>query len=247
MPVLKPYHRCVRPWPDGSYTSGGRSGYVRHPSYAKNPEYLIRAFMLLQEDLQRLFEYVEPADTNSSVYSYRCLELLIRACGEAEANFRAVLEANGDMREKKTMVQYKKLEKTHRLSSYRVKLPYWTGTRRVRCPFECFARNQSPEWFKAHHGAKHNREREFSSANLDNAVDAVSSVLVLLSSQFATDDFGPGPVYLALSDGRRTDGFEPAIGGYFSVSFPDDWPDSDCYSFEWKDLEEERSPFQKLF
>lgn len=120
MPVLKPYHRCVRPWPDGSYTSGGRSGYVRHPSYAKNPEYLIRAFMLLQEDLQRLFEYVEPADTNSSVYSYRCLELLIRACGEAEANFRAVLEANGDMREKKTMVQYKKLEKTHRLSFHHI-------------------------------------------------------------------------------------------------------------------------------
>ena len=35
MPICKPYHNTVRQFVDGEYSEGGRSRYIRHPSYAK--------------------------------------------------------------------------------------------------------------------------------------------------------------------------------------------------------------------
>ena len=54
--------------------------YVMHPKYAPDAGYYHRAFAILQGDLTRLFEYIEPSDANESTYSYRALELLLRAC-----------------------------------------------------------------------------------------------------------------------------------------------------------------------
>jgi hypothetical protein len=95
MPVPRPYFRCVRPGHDGEYSEGGRSNYILHPNYAPDATHYIRAFSILQGDLTKLFEYIEPADSNEGTYSYRCLELLLRACGEVEANCKAILEQNG--------------------------------------------------------------------------------------------------------------------------------------------------------
>ncbi len=184
MPVNRPYFRCVRPGLDGEYLEGGRWMYVLHPSYAPDATHYLRAFSILQGDLIRLFEYIEPADANESAYSFRCLELLVRACGEVEANCRVILDQNGyaGAGARWTMSDYVKLERTHRLSSYRIRLPVWAGVRGIRQPFAEWKAAASLPWFQAHHGAKHNRHAEFSGASLENAVDAVAGVLVLLSS-----------------------------------------------------------------
>ena len=63
---------------------------------------------------------------------------------------------------------------------------------------------------------------------------AVAAVVVLLAAQFITYDFEP--VHLTASFGRG-DGFEPAIGGYFDVAFPSDWPPEERYDFIWNQLQ----------
>jgi hypothetical protein len=50
MPICKPYHNTVRQFVDGEYSEGGRSRYIRHPSYAKGPSNYIRSFLLIQKD-----------------------------------------------------------------------------------------------------------------------------------------------------------------------------------------------------
>lgn len=245
MPISQPFFRCVRPGIDGHYSEGGRWMYVTHPLYAADAVHYIRAFEVLQQDLFRLFEYIEPGDDNESTFSYRCLELLVRACGEFEVNCKAILGANGyskkgDLR----MPDYRKLEATHHLSSYQVRLPGWRGTRSVRQPFAEWAGGRSPQWFQDYHGGKHNRHEEFPKANLGNVVDAMSGVVALLASQYFTFDFRPQG--LGTSIGQPRDGFKQAIGNYFEVKFPADWLDDECYDFKWPSLEKQPQPFAQL-
>ncbi len=128
MSITKPYHRTCRQFVDGEYSEGGRWQYILHPKYADSSDHYIRAFLLLQDDLKKLFQYIEPSDTNLNTYSFRIHELLLRTCVEVEANFKAILKENGYKKSDKwTRHDYKKIEESHFLSKYKVKYPFWRG------------------------------------------------------------------------------------------------------------------------
>lgn len=245
MPVNRPYRGTCRQFTDGSYTEGGRWEYMVHPKFAQSPEHYVRAFLLLLKDLQELFDYVEPADKNLSCYSYRIHALLLRACVEVEANCKAILKENGytksgDM----NMGDYKKINTTHRLSSYQVKMPNWNGVNDLRSPFLAWANATPLPWYQAYNTTKHDRYASFEEATFEHLIDASCGVLVLLSAQFETNDFSPGDTLLAFSG--RSDRMEVGIGGYFTVKFPDDWPDEMRYEFDWQKLKNEGDPFQTI-
>ncbi len=123
-----PFKRNCRCNMDGCFSG---EGYITHPEFADSPIDYIRAFMLIQKDLINLFDYIEPSDTNEVTYSFRIHELLIRTCIEIEANFRAILIENGYQKKSAdlNMGDYKKLNTSHRLSSYSVLIPYWSGNK----------------------------------------------------------------------------------------------------------------------
>ena len=186
--------------------------------------------MLLLKDLQELFDYVEPADENLVCYSYRIHALLLRACVEVEANCKAILKENGySKRNKKgedvdmNMGDYKKINTTHRLSSYQVKIPYWNGAKDLRSPFSNWSTGDTLDWYEAYNTVKHDRLSGFKEAKFNHLLDACCGVLVILSAQFGREDFSPRNKGLALVEGPR-DGMESGIGGYFRVKFPKDWP-----------------------
>jgi hypothetical protein len=183
MPVTKPFRRTCRQFVNGSYAEGGRSKYVRHPKYAKAPQQYVRAFMLIQKDLLELFGYVEPADVNLNCYSYRIHELHTRTCIEIEANCKAILSENGYIRNRDwNMNDYKKLNLTHRLSSYQIKLPLWYGNESPRRPFSAWAAGGPLPWYQAYNQTKHDRHENFEDANFENLLNAVSGLVALLSS-----------------------------------------------------------------
>lgn len=219
--------------------------YILHENYAKSPEQYIRAFMLLQKDLQLLFDYVEPSEINLKCYSYRTHELLLRACVEVEANCKAILLENGYTKSGDLKIpDYMKINATHRLSSYEVKIPNWHGQGNIRRPFAEWKNGGSLPWYKAYNSTKHNRHDCFQQATFEHMIDAICGVLVLLASQFYNQDFSPSG--WGLSVGQPNDGMKSAIGDYFRIRFPDDWPDDEKYDFNWKDLEKEEDPFDQL-
>jgi hypothetical protein len=250
MPGIRcPFRRTARPIVGGNYMRGlsGNNSYVGHHAFAKEPENYVRAFLLLQNDLRRLFEYVEPADENSRSYSFRVHEILLRACVEVEANCKAILVENGYMGSGNwTMEHYKKIEASHRLSGFMVKVPSWRGNDNIRTPFASFASSPkvSPEWYKAYNATKHDRHVNFDRANFRNAVDAVCGVLTLLAAQFVTHDFDP----TSSPFGRGDEGsnFWPAQGSFFTVRYPDDWPQDEHYDLaNWEHAKTQPTPVQQ--
>lgn len=257
MSVTIPYYRTMRQSTNGSYRGSGQALFIHDPDYAKEPEQYIRAFLLLQKDLKNLFDYVETADTNLPCYSFRIHELLMRACTEVEANFKAIFAAHGysptgikGKSIKLTMNHYNKTECTHRLSSYEVKVPHWRGTKGIRQPFKSWAQptKPNPAWYEAYHVTKHNRHEGFEHANFENLIDAVCGLLLLLTSQFLSEDFSPASPSMSLCGYGFQDGMEPAIGDYFRVKLPN-WLTAESYDFtyaEWKILKQNGTPFQTI-
>ena len=216
--------------------------------FANEPEHYVRAFVLIQKDLQDIFEYVEPADANICCYSYRIHALHMRTCIEIEANFKAILVENGysgpgDW----NMKDYSKLEQTHKLSAYECKLPVWRGVQHTRKPFSSWSTGAKLSWYEAYNAAKHDRHDQFPQANFNNLLDAICGLVALLSSQFHTWEFSPSPPRLALEGiGGPPQGFDSAIGEYFHVKFPTVWPAADQYDFDWPSMKSEPDPFDTL-
>ncbi len=251
----KPFHRNYRPMIDGPNSAYTDWSYIVDRQYAKSPEHYVRAFLLIQSDIQRLFEFIEPSDTNLSVFSYRIHELFMRTCIEIEANFKAILseniftplDKNGAPRPEKLwkIHDYKKTNITHHLSGYKVHIPIWEGANSTFTPFKEWDIQQELSWYQAYNKSKHDRQSSFKEANLNNLLNAVSGLVALLSAQFRTQDFSPGSTVLSVS----TDSYyttEPALGGFFHIEFPSNWTDAEKYDFDWSVLKKASDRFLKI-
>lgn len=251
----KPFHRNYRPIKKGINSGYSDRAYIIDKEYAKNPEHYTRAFTIIQEDLLKLFYFIEPADQNHDTYSFRIYELLLRICTEVETNFKAILQENiysptyknGKIRPSTmwNINDYSLINKTHHLDEFAIELPVWKGQSKIRRPFEKWKNGEGLPWYKAYNNSKHDRLTNFNSANFENLIDAFCGLCALLSSQFRIDDFKPGPQYLqAYGYNYYGDGF--GIGNYVLVDFPDKWTDDEMYDFDWTKLENETDRFNKI-
>jgi hypothetical protein len=248
MAVTKPFRKTCRQFIDGNYPF---SQYLLHRKFAQDPQHYVRAFLLLQQDLIELFAYIEPATVNLQTYSHRVQQLLMRACVEVEANLTAILLENGYKKasDSLTMQDHKLVNNSHRLSAYEARIPGWQGANEIRCPYAGWENGGSLKWYKAYNKSKHNRHEFFHLATFDALVDAMCGLAVLLSAQFHNEDYSPVEKSLTIGSGYSygtDDGMESAVGGYFRIKFPTDWPVEDRYDFDWSDLKELDDPFDEF-
>ena len=251
MSLPKPYHRNWRAIKSGPNSGYSGWAYIIDKQYALLPTHYVRAYELIQADLEKLFEYVEPSPESLQTFSYRIHELLMRTCIELEANFKAILTENIYTPQQDrfgshiyNMSVYKKVDITHHLSSYEVSLPVWNGPERLFKPFADWKNGRGLTWYQAYNASKHDRHDEFKKANMEHLLTAVAGLLVVLSSQFCTESFSAGSRGLAV--GYEYHEMEAAIGSLFRIKFPDDWPDAEMYDFDWSKLSAQSDRFAKF-
>jgi hypothetical protein len=256
MSFAKPFHRNWRTVKKGPNSGYSGWAYICDRDYAKNPEHYVRALTLIQNDLQSIFEFLEPSDECRTAYSYRIHALFMRTCIEVEANFKAILDENHftpPINRSLNMKDYRKVDASHHLSSFEVMLPIWNGTPPILTPFGPWKSARGlPNpgglglpWYQAYNASKHDRHDEFKKANLENLVMAVAGLLVLVSSQFSNQDFSSGPTGLIV-DGDEYHPMEHSIGSLFRIKYPSDWNDAECYDFDWSVLKTQTNRFEKF-
>jgi hypothetical protein len=172
-----------------------------------------------------------------------------------EANFKAILNENiyGPTNRKGKPIpenqwniqNYKIVDRTHHLSSYCIHVPIWDGTESTFRPFYNWKAGEILNWYQAYNKSKHDRKIEFRQANLKNLINSVAGLLVLISSQFGTQDFSTGNTLISVSVPRYYS-TEPAIGGFFHIDFPDDWSEDEKYDFNWEELKNQADRFNKI-
>lgn len=259
MPINIPYHRIYRELiqaPNSGYSSWA---FIVDRQYAKSPHHFTRAFLILQEDIKTLFEYIEPADTNLPTFSYRIHELLMRTCIEIEANLKAILRENiytpvfrsgakaGQPRTEEywNINDYSKVNKTHHLDNYFIEFPFWRGNKARYQPFSNWLNGNSLSWYQAYNEAKHDKNDKLELANFENLLNAFSGLFALLSSQFNCESFETGRQSLGVNVDSYHEG-EFGIGGYLKIEFPSNWQLSEKYDFDWSVLKNQHVKFQKF-
>ena len=259
MSLSKPFHRCFRSQVPARNSNYNDWVYITDSEFAVCPEYYCRAFFLLQNEIRGLFEYIEPADINCVTYSYKIHQLLIRTCVELENNFKAILRENIytpiNRKTGKPRVEddwnindYKKINKSHHLSSYSVEYPIWIGEQyRSRNPFEGWKVGESLPWYMAYNSTKHNRAVNFKDANFNNLLDAFAGLFIVLTSQFNFYSFLPGPTLSSVNvEGYYKFKGDYGIGNYLLIEKPNDWTNDESYEFEWEILKNEKDKFDKF-
>lgn len=256
MTLGKPFKRTVRMLSNGTYSNDGHWQYLLHPKYANDPQHYVRAFILIQDDLQKLFEFVEPCDENANTISLRIQELLTRVCIEIEANFTAILKENTYLNSGNWNLKndYSLIEFSHKLSAYKVKSPVWRGQNHTRIPFANWGTKPNENWhvlnwYQAYNKSKHDRHLHFDKATFHTLLNAVSGLVVLLSAQFMDESYSPNSKSLGIEGGYSYDydpKMETAIGDYFQVQYPDVWDEHEKYGFNWQAISQMEEPIDKI-
>ena len=243
MSIQKPYKRTTRAFTNERIQEGGLKNYIFHKDFANSPQNYIRAYLIIQKDFLNLLDYIEPSDTNLKTYSFRIHELLVRVCIEIEANCVAILSENGYHKSGNlTMSDYKKINKSHKLSSYEVKFPVWKGKENIRKPYENWASDKRLDWWEGYNNSKHDRQKEFEKATFKNLTDALCGLIAIISAQFEDNgDFISEEIYYFKDIGE---GMNLAIGGYFRIKYPV-WTEDEKYNFKWSEIEKDENPIEK--
>jgi hypothetical protein len=82
------------------------------------------------------------------------------------------------------MSEYRKLNASHCLSSYQVRIPVWRGEKSERQPFAAWASGGNLPWYGAYNATKHDRHESFDQATFQHLTDAACGLVALLTAQF---------------------------------------------------------------
>jgi hypothetical protein len=175
----------------------------------------------LTRQLQRICETVHPSTETFNVYGHEIRNLLILACTEVEAHWRGVLNANGASKsdDRFSTKDYVKVTFAMRLSEYSISFPFYPWISPIR-PFEKWGTTGQPtrelDWYDSYNTVKHDREKNFKKATLENAFKAVSACAVMMLAQFGDPNH-----------------IEPRseLQYFFQPKDVPRWPPSEVYSF----------------
>ena len=221
----KIYRRTVRPDEDGVF----RAGYVVSEYYCEQPLRYIRAARIIEADIKKLFEYVDPSEGNLNAFSFKILELLSRTCFEVEANLKGILRANGCNKTNLSMTDYCRVEQSHFLSFYTVAFMEWTGRPKEFVPFEAWKNGGKLDWYRDYNDVKHDSRQNFDKANFGNLCKSFTGLVALLSSQFWNEDTVSEDTLLAGGGPKRLHMFNSSVVSSVKFKFGHEFDVSERY------------------
>lgn len=237
MSIEQPYYRITRVLNDDlDYL-----GYAEE--LAAQNRSLIRAYKDLEKDLIELLDYIEPCDNNLETYSHRIYEMFLRACTEFEANSKAILNANGYIKDHYNMTDYYKLNSAMKLNDYVIKISIWEDTPKIFKPFSSWGTGHTLPWYQSYNKVKHNRSENFKYANLENLFLSIAAVQIILYGQFSVHSFSEFQSTTSVQS--HDDGFMCHDTSIFALKFDGVWNEEEKYSRELANKKLAEIVFQK--
>lgn len=143
---------------------------------------------LLLDDLFDVFNVVAPYKENLSCFGNKIRNIIILACTEIDSMMKGILEKSKVKPHFKfyTTNDYIKLNVPLQLNEYTLSLSRFEKLGDFKPFFKWNSNNPtgSLSWYLDYNNVKHDRESNFSKANLTNAIDSIMALAALMVSQF---------------------------------------------------------------
>lgn len=157
-------------------------------------------FLALERDLDVISRYVEFSERNFATYSIELAHLLFAAASEVDVVAKLLCEKASPDRPRENILQYK--------AALLPALPDIPTTHVVverygllLTPWDNWAGNEAPEWWRSYNKVKHERDTHFHEATLKNTLNALGALLILAHYYYSFALAGP-------VGGRRLDHLE---------------------------------------
>ena len=190
IPILQRGQCYRRIWrgPTANFLPGDSGPYLNETPFTHSFIGSLEQLESLFRNLGELFRVSHPAPDNLNSYGSAIRDLLILACTEVEAQWKAIAIENHlpPILKHFNTKDYVKLLPAMKLNEYGISLLRYPGNPFV-FPFNNWNPadpTQSLDWYNAYNQVKHDREAHFKEATLGRAIYAVAACLVLLAAQF---------------------------------------------------------------
>lgn len=167
---------------------------------------------VLVDELKKITRTVEPHHENLKTYGHELRNLLLLICTEVEAQLRGIYDAsykqiNNDQQLR--MKDYRALNEALRMEGYEVHYSLYPHLAPYR-PFSYWMLTKAKpllKWYNSYNAVKHDREKKFSEASLDNVLEALAGLACLFVAQY----------------GMRIPYWDQTVGEFFSFSRTPEW------------------------
>ena len=170
-------------------------------------------FIALERDLDVTSRYVEFCRSNFRVYSIEFAHLLFAAASEVDVIAKLLCERLRPGAPHGNINEYRLVLATLGLHKAKVFVPRYGLTLK---PWANWARSKNPDWWKSYNNVKHQRDKHFKEATLQNALNSLGALLLLTYHHYSyetpagtvplppkdvTDQLQPESTLLRLPDG----------------------------------------------
>lgn len=143
-----------------------------------------RDLQILIEKMQELLLFVEPSNEGLKSYSHKARELLFLACSDFESMLKKY-----NFGKNERMNDYIEIMKYIDLSKFKIQLVGYSKS--YKCsPFENWNvkdPSKSLSWYYAYNQLKHNIDKNFHLATLENCINAISANIILFTIRYSTN------------------------------------------------------------
>ena len=146
-------------------------------------------FLALEQDLTRLSRFVEFCEPNLQVFSIELAHLLFAAASEVDVLAKCICEIVAPKQRHKDINDYRAIIMGVATKVEKLGKPYYpnVATIEVRVPryglafnpWENWTKDTNPDWWRGYNNVKHERNKYFHQATLQNALNALGALLIL--------------------------------------------------------------------
>jgi hypothetical protein len=136
-------------------------------------------FLALDQDAQVASRYVEFAAANFQTYSIEFARLLLAAASEVDVVAKLLCEQLQPGSSPGKIDDYRVILMKHipEIADLNVFVPRYGLTLR---PWENWASNKSPDWWRSYNAVKHQRDVSFTEATVQNTLNALGALLIVV-------------------------------------------------------------------
>lgn len=180
---------------------------------------------LLERDLERCFQFVEPCDAHSAVYSDEFARIIILACVEIENALRGFAAKTGASSKLSRLGEFHSVV-TGKFPRFCSMEMFLARSERVIKPWEHWLPDQAPDWWKnGYNKLKHDRLGNPSAATLERAVLSVAALQVLalhVHRLFEPKGYLPGRLFPEVIVPYERNAPMPGLSEAMTFELPDD-------------------------
>ncbi|CAN5644956.1 hypothetical protein BH20ACI4_BH20ACI4_07970 [soil metagenome] len=137
-------------------------------------------FLALESDMEQVTRYVEFNKLNYPVYSIELAHLLFAAASEFEVVAKLLCELFNQNAPRENITDLRTILNNFvpEIAQENIFIPRYGLV--LDTPLEYFGKGKSPKWWGKYNSVKHERNKNFKDANLENALLALASLQIII-------------------------------------------------------------------